>query len=184
MSIRARRRAVQEHSDASNGSARLGQDRHEQVPDMRHAPPYLQLDVAPGCTKPIGDADRIVSQNFVASSLNQRRLRRARPIARARTSHASKNFVPNQRGRGPPRANEPTQPLSLIAGLFECLAASGTEPACVRFQTVRHRLIVLILHVTAKPEHIGSTGALLLQIAPMTFSAQILGMDGDRREAQ
>jgi hypothetical protein len=64
----------------------------------------------------------------------------------------------------------------------------------VRSQTIRHRVVILVLHVTAMPEHVRPAGTLLLHAAPMSLrpeipgvvvpEADILGRDGGRQDAQ
>ena len=50
--------------------ARLGNERRESVPDMRHARPYFELDLAPCLPHAIGHAHRVVAKHLVAADLN------------------------------------------------------------------------------------------------------------------
>ena len=66
--------------------------------------------------------------------------------------------------------------VALLSTTFlESLAASGTQLALVRLETVRYRIIVPILHIATVSEHIGSTSPLLLQSAPVACGASVLG---------
>jgi len=67
-----------------------------------------------------------------------------------------------------------TPTRAALTTFLESLSASGAQLPHVHLQTVRYRLILLILHVATVPEHIRSTGALLLQGALVAFCASFL----------
>jgi len=43
------------------------------MPDVRHARPYLELDLTSRFTHPIGHSHRVIAQHLVAADLNDRR---------------------------------------------------------------------------------------------------------------
>lgn len=77
---RAERLLPHEGADSRDRPTRLGQERHEGVPDMRHARPDFERDTAAGIAQPLGHPHRIVAQDLVAADMQQGR-RQAPQIA-------------------------------------------------------------------------------------------------------
>jgi hypothetical protein len=68
----------------------------------------------------------------------------------------------------------------LSATGFDNSAASRTEPPTVRFEAIRDRIVPLILHLSAKSLHIGSTSTLLFGSAQVALCAASLGKSNRR----
>jgi hypothetical protein len=68
----------------------------------------------------------------------------------------------------------------LSATGFDNSAASRTEPPSVRFEAIRNRIVPLILHLSAKSLHIGSTSTLLFGSAQVALCAASLGKSNRR----
>lgn len=77
---RADRALPHEGTDSRDRPTRLGQVRHEGMPDMRHARPDFERDRAAGIAQPLGHPHRIVAQDLVAADMQQGR-RQAPQIA-------------------------------------------------------------------------------------------------------
>ncbi|WP_332309094.1 hypothetical protein [Candidatus Burkholderia verschuerenii] len=60
-------------------AARFRHERRPDLEDMRHLPPDLQIDFDAGGARSLGEARRIVEQDFGVADLNQKR-RQAREI--------------------------------------------------------------------------------------------------------
>ena len=48
-------------------------ERHEDMPHVRHARPYFELDLTPGGAHAIGHPHGVVAQHLIAADLNDRR---------------------------------------------------------------------------------------------------------------
>jgi hypothetical protein len=70
----------------------------------------------------------------------------------------------------------------LSATGFDNSAASRTEPPTVRFEAIRDRIVPLILHLSAKSLHIGSTSTLLFGSAQVALCAASLGNSNRRQD--
>jgi hypothetical protein len=68
----------------------------------------------------------------------------------------------------------------LSATGFDNSAASRTEPPTVRLEAIRNRIVPLILHLSAKSLHIGSTSTLLFGSAQVALCAASLGRSNRR----
>jgi hypothetical protein len=64
---------LNEFPDLLDCVMRFGQKRHEQMPDVKHARPHLQLDRTLRDSELLRHARSIIEQDFVASHLNQDR---------------------------------------------------------------------------------------------------------------
>jgi len=82
--------------------------------------------------------------------------------------------------RALPYSNSRTLLKCLSATGFDNSAASRTEPPFVRFEAIRNRIVPLILHLSAKSLHIGSTSTLLFGRAHVALCAASLGKSNRR----
>jgi hypothetical protein len=62
-----------EGTDAADCPPGFREERHECVPDMRHARPYFELDLTGCSSHALGHAHGIVAQDLVAADLDQGR---------------------------------------------------------------------------------------------------------------
>jgi hypothetical protein len=70
--------------------------------------------------------------------------------------------------------------IRLSATRLHNSAASRTEPPFVRFEAIRHCIVPLVLHLSAKSLHIRSTSTLLFGTAEMAWCAASLGKSNRR----
>jgi hypothetical protein len=72
-------------------------------------------------------------------------------------------------------------PLLMATG-FDNSAASRIEPPTVRFEAIRNRIVPLIVHLSAKSLHIGSTSTLLFGSAKVALCAASLRKSNRRQD--